>query len=173
MKGGREVGPVSKYTRDLCHQHSRKGKIVMTKISRYQELVLGFWHLKLIWFWDLFLSAWQQICLQLETCLLFLLRNLLVIFAGEVRRSPSFPHSAVLLCCFSQILYGESVLWWFAFPLLLCSHQVNLMQCHYLLQCATGKDRLWESKFYVQSRSLCGRPTAFETYLGQRPGRRP
>ena len=48
MKGGRGVGPVSRYTRDLFHQHCRKGKIVMTKISRYKGLVLCFWHLKLI-----------------------------------------------------------------------------------------------------------------------------
>ena len=28
-------------TRDLFHQHNRKVKIVMTKASRYKELVLG------------------------------------------------------------------------------------------------------------------------------------
>jgi len=39
-------------TRDLLHQHNRKGKVVIIKTRRYKRLVLGFvfLHLKLIFF---------------------------------------------------------------------------------------------------------------------------
>ena len=41
-------------TRDLLHQHNRKGKVVIIKTRRYKRLVLGFvfLHLKLIFFGD-------------------------------------------------------------------------------------------------------------------------